>query len=123
MSGQALPYSQRPEWADVVPVRVEEGGKVVAIHYTPDHAEALSYFRAVLRSGELSERVLALTGDMIRYNQADYTAWRTRWVVHEGRGSQAVLRTCRILYVPPSWAISVEYLLLSTPHSHVPRGP
>lgn len=114
MSGQPLPYSQRPEWADVVPVKVKEGGKVVAIQYTPDHAEALSYFRAVLRSGELSERVLALTGDMIRYNQADYTAWRTRWVdKQEDRVPDADLPH---FVCVTSWAIlPVEDVILNTP--------
>lgn len=71
-------YSSRPEWADVVPVRLAEPERVVAIQYTAEHAEALSYFRAVLASGELSARVLGLTTDMIRFNQADYTAWHTR---------------------------------------------
>jgi protein farnesyltransferase/geranylgeranyltransferase type-1 subunit alpha len=92
------PYSQRPEWADVVPVELgaEDSAaslstsaadappkqpaslRVVAISYTPEHADALGYFRAVLKSGELSARVLALTADVIRFNQADYTAWRVR---------------------------------------------
>jgi hypothetical protein len=28
---------------------------------------------------ELSERALALTADMIEFNQADYSAWEWRW--------------------------------------------
>lgn len=75
-----LPYSQRPEWADVAPVLVDDGNCVVAIQYTAHHREALSYFRAVLATGEKSARVLQLTGDMISLNQADYTAWQWRWV-------------------------------------------
>lgn len=73
-----LLYSQRSEWADVTPVRIAEPEHVVAIQYLPEHGDARGYFQAVLQSGELSERVLALTADMIRFNQADYTAWRVR---------------------------------------------
>ncbi|GIL49286.1 hypothetical protein Vafri_5417 [Volvox africanus] len=83
-------YSIRPEWADVTPVRLPEPERVVAIQYTAEHAEALGYFRAVLQSGELSERVLALTADMIRFNQADYTAWRVRWLCVQKLGSKAL---------------------------------
>jgi protein farnesyltransferase/geranylgeranyltransferase type-1 subunit alpha len=78
MMASSPPYSQRQEWADVTPVRLPAPERVVAIQYLPEYAETLAYFRAVLQSGELSERVLALTADMIRYNQADYTAWRVR---------------------------------------------
>ncbi|GLC46141.1 hypothetical protein PLESTB_001194500 [Pleodorina starrii] len=86
----SMPYSQRPEWADVTPVRPSEPERIVAIQYLPEHAEALGYFRAVLLSGELSERVLALTADMIRFNQADYTAWRIRWLCVQKLGSAAL---------------------------------
>ncbi|EFJ42298.1 hypothetical protein VOLCADRAFT_107343 [Volvox carteri f. nagariensis] len=85
-----VPYSQRPEWSDVTPMRLPEPERVVAIQYLPEHAEALGYFRAVLQSGELSERVLALTADMIRFNQADYTAWRVRWLCVQKLGTKAL---------------------------------
>jgi len=44
-----VPYSRRPEWADVTPVPVPPGdaGKVVSIQYSERHAEALGYFRAI----------------------------------------------------------------------------
>eukprot|EP00198_Chlamydomonas_reinhardtii_P000591 XP_001689926.1 farnesyltranstransferase [Chlamydomonas reinhardtii] len=85
-----LPYSRRPEWADVTPVSLPAAEKVVAIQYTAEHAEALGYWRAVLQSGELSGRVLALTADMIRLNQADYTAWRVRWLCVQQLGADAL---------------------------------
>lgn len=68
-----------PEWEDVQPLYVDDGGKVVAIQYTQPHAEAISYFRALVAKNERSNRMLKLTAEMIRYNQADYTAWQIRW--------------------------------------------
>ncbi|KAG2493695.1 hypothetical protein HYH03_008209 [Edaphochlamys debaryana] len=87
--GPPLPYAQRPDWADVTPVHIPEEA-VVAIQYTAEHSDALGYFRAVVRSGELSPRVLALTADMIRFNQADYTAWRVRWRCVQALGPEAL---------------------------------
>jgi hypothetical protein len=44
-----VPYSRRPEWADVAPLPppLGDAGKVVAIQYSERHAEALGYFRAI----------------------------------------------------------------------------
>ncbi len=74
------PYALRPDWADVSPITVDDGNCVVAVQYTPDHREALSYFRAICESGEKNERALKLTEDMIGFNQADYTAWQYRYI-------------------------------------------
>jgi hypothetical protein len=73
------PYSQQELWADVSPIYVDDGNSVVAVQYTPEHREALSYFRAALVSGEKSVRVLQLAANMIHLNMADYTAWQLRW--------------------------------------------
>ncbi len=62
-------YSQRKQWADVSPVQVDDGNCVVAVQYTKEHAATLSYFRAVLASGEKSSRVAELAADMIMLNQ------------------------------------------------------
>lgn len=72
-------YARRADWADVVPLEAPDGNDVVAVQYSPKHADALSYFRAVLCSKELSARVMRLTADMIGFNQSDYTAWACRW--------------------------------------------
>eukprot|EP00878_Enallax_costatus_P012747 GHUV01013311.1.p1 GENE.GHUV01013311.1~~GHUV01013311.1.p1 ORF type:complete len:222 (+),score=64.47 GHUV01013311.1:601-1266(+) len=81
-----VPYSQRPEWADVTPAPVPDiaagdDGSVVGIKYSKQHREVLGYFNACLKKGEKSERVLALTADVITANSAHYTAWQYRWQV------------------------------------------
>lgn len=37
--------------------------------------DCMNYFRAVLKSGEKSPRVLGLLNDVIEVNAANYTAW------------------------------------------------
>ncbi|CAL8468623.1 g8163 [Coccomyxa elongata] len=39
----------------------------------------MDVFQAVLKSGELSERVLSLTDDVIAVNASNYNAWEVRW--------------------------------------------
>lgn len=82
-AGEWRPYSQRPEWADVAPVRLEGAPEVAAIQYSARHAEAAGYFRALRAAGETSRRALEVTGDMIAANAADYTAWQYRWLCAE----------------------------------------
>ena len=47
---QHVPYSARPEWADVTPVDADDSSTVAAVQYTDEHRDALRYFRAVLES-------------------------------------------------------------------------
>ena len=57
-----VPFSSRPEWADVTPVPQDDGpDPVVPIAYAPEYREAMDYFRAVLASDELSQRAHSLT--------------------------------------------------------------
>lgn len=60
-----IPLSQRPEWQDLQPVAQPDSlHPVVAIKYTTQAEEVLSYFRAVRAAKELSSRALALTQEV-----------------------------------------------------------
>jgi protein farnesyltransferase/geranylgeranyltransferase type-1 subunit alpha len=96
-------FSDRPGWEDVVPVPQDDGPNALVkiayspsckCHITPFHLlvlqdryksgyvlltladqQLMDLFRAILRSGELSERVLDLTEDLLDENAANYTVW------------------------------------------------
>ena len=60
-----IPLSQRPEWEDVQPIAQPDSSRpVVAIKYTSQAEETLSYFRAVRAAKELSPRALDLTQEV-----------------------------------------------------------
>jgi len=64
------------EWNDVTPIKQPISNNAVAqIAYTPEFDVVMNYFRAVLSSGEKSERALELTKRVIEGNAANYTAW------------------------------------------------
>jgi protein farnesyltransferase/geranylgeranyltransferase type-1 subunit alpha len=67
------PPLSAPITGDPVQIRA-----VASISYMPGYAKALSYFRAVLQNGEISERVYRLCAAIISYNAAHYTAWSLR---------------------------------------------
>lgn len=46
---------------------------LTSIHHADK--DATDYFRGVLKTGEMSPRVLQLTEKIIRMNPAHYTAW------------------------------------------------
>ncbi|KAI0355915.1 protein prenylyltransferase [Trametes cingulata] len=69
-----------PEWADVVPIRQYENVNPIApIFYSEEYKDATDYFRGVVKTGEMSPRVLKLTERIIRMNPAHYTAWQHRY--------------------------------------------
>ncbi|EIW54989.1 protein prenylyltransferase [Trametes versicolor FP-101664 SS1] len=69
-----------PEWAGVVPVRQYENVNPIApIFYSEEYKDATDYFRAVVKTGEMSPRVLKLTETIIQMNPAHYTAWQHRY--------------------------------------------
>ncbi|KAJ8473646.1 hypothetical protein ONZ51_g7733 [Trametes cubensis] len=69
-----------PEWADVTPIRQYENVNPIApIFYSEEYKDATDYFRAVVKAGETSPRVLKLTEKIIRMNPAHYTAWQHRY--------------------------------------------
>jgi protein farnesyltransferase/geranylgeranyltransferase type-1 subunit alpha len=75
-----VPYGDRPEWSDVVPLeQPDSANPVVRIAYAEEYADTMNYFRAVYASGEVSERALALTESAIALNGANYTVWHRRW--------------------------------------------
>lgn len=70
-------YASNPAFNDVVPIPQDDGPHPLAqIAYSELYAEVMSYLRALMvGNGEMSERALSLTGDIIAMNPAHYTIW------------------------------------------------
>jgi protein farnesyltransferase/geranylgeranyltransferase type-1 subunit alpha len=70
-------YEGNPDWADIEPIPLNEGTlePLAAIAFSDEYLEATSYLRAIMAKGELSPRVLSLTGDIINMNPSHYTVW------------------------------------------------
>ncbi|CAH0492826.1 unnamed protein product [Peronospora farinosa] len=81
-------YREDPTWADVVKVPQDDGpDPIVSINYSETFTDVMDCFRGVLKTNEYSERVLALTLDVIKENPANYTVWYYRRRVLEALGS------------------------------------
>ena len=66
-------------FGDLEPIRQDDGpNPVVAIAYTAEFRSTMDIFRAVLRKGEFSRRVLDLTESILDQNAANYTVWQYR---------------------------------------------
>ncbi|KAG9291069.1 hypothetical protein G9A89_012941 [Geosiphon pyriformis] len=79
MSGFTIPYNERAEWNDVIPIPQDDGPDPLApIAYAKEYSNAMDYFRAISRKGELSDRALELTEHIIELNPAHYTIWNYR---------------------------------------------
>lgn len=77
-----VPYSKRPEWADLAPIlQDEETNDIVRIAYTETFKEIFNYFRAILKLNEKSERAFELTKDAALLNPANYTVWYYRRIL------------------------------------------
>ena len=59
-------------------VQAEAPDSVAAIQYTETYNELMGLFRAAIKDGELSERVLLLTEDLLAVNEGNYTVWQYR---------------------------------------------
>ena len=72
-------YCEQSAWNDVVPIaQADSVAPVVAIRYSDKFSDCHGYLRAVMKSGEKSPRVVALTKTCIDCNPANYTAWKYR---------------------------------------------
>ncbi|KAI0763174.1 protein prenylyltransferase [Irpex lacteus] len=73
-------YCEREDWSDIVPIPQYDGVNPIApIFYNPEYKDATDYFRGILKTGEMSPRVLELTEKIIRMNPAHYSAWQYRY--------------------------------------------
>ncbi|KAF8902558.1 hypothetical protein CPB84DRAFT_1775678 [Gymnopilus junonius] len=73
-------YANRSDWKDIEPLeQYEDINPLAPIFYTEEYKDATSYFRAIVKSGEKSPRVLDLTESIIRQNPAHYSAWQYRY--------------------------------------------
>eukprot|EP00500_Bicosoecida_sp_ms1_P009564 CAMPEP_0203816640 /NCGR_PEP_ID=MMETSP0115-20131106/17085_1 /ASSEMBLY_ACC=CAM_ASM_000227 /TAXON_ID=33651 /ORGANISM="Bicosoecid sp, Strain ms1" /LENGTH=338 /DNA_ID=CAMNT_0050725547 /DNA_START=183 /DNA_END=1196 /DNA_ORIENTATION=- len=74
-----VPLRDNPMWADVTPIPQDDGpNPITPIMYSPEFTETMDYFRAVLKSGEISPRAFHLSTRAIKCNAANYTAWHFR---------------------------------------------
>ena len=72
----------------MTPVQQYEEGRapIAPIPYHPDFEEVLSYFRAILKSQEVSDRAFELTSEVIDFSEGNYNAWFYRRVLIEKLG-------------------------------------
>lgn len=74
-----IPYSKRPEWSDIKPIPQDnDTNDIVRIAYTECFEDVFSYFRAILKLNEKSERAFELSKDAAMLNPANYTVWYYR---------------------------------------------
>lgn len=72
-------FRDRPEWADITPLKQDESPRdVVRIAYSDAFIDAHDYVRAVMAKDERSPRALSLTTECLQMNPANYTVWEYR---------------------------------------------
>ncbi|GAB4820132.1 hypothetical protein N2152v2_007178 [Parachlorella kessleri] len=87
-----VPIGQRPEWAGVAPRHLPAlDPPVVSIARDQQFGDLMDYFWAAVEAGEVSDRVLALTEEIIvELNSANYTVWEWRWRCIQALGGMEV---------------------------------
>ena len=93
MESSYVLFRDRPDWKDVTPVKQDDGPNPVApIAYSEKcfhrifsfiltaeifhlDKDAMDYFRALLRTGEKSERALQLSEAIIIINSSNFNVW------------------------------------------------
>ena len=79
MSSTFRYFRDRPEWADVTPIKQDESPRgVVRIAYSDAFVDVHDYVRAVMAVDERSPRVLELTAEALQMNAANYSVWAYR---------------------------------------------
>jgi protein farnesyltransferase/geranylgeranyltransferase type-1 subunit alpha len=93
-------FCEREDWQDVTPLeQYENMAPIAPIMYTPEcesssgcsrscililvgwvDKDATGYFRAIVKDGERSPRVLELTEAVIRLNPGHYSAWYVTFI-------------------------------------------
>ena len=75
------PLAARLEWAGFAPLQPPQTPEpVVAIARDEQHGDLMDFFWAAVARGELSQRVLDLTGEIIlQLNSSNYSVWEWRW--------------------------------------------
>ncbi|KAJ3429444.1 protein farnesyltransferase/geranylgeranyltransferase type-1 subunit alpha [Anaeramoeba flamelloides] len=74
-----VPISKRKEWEDVVPITQKDGPKPpCVVNYSDQYKETMNYFRAVLRSEEISERALKLSKELLMISPSYTVAYEFR---------------------------------------------
>ena len=87
-------------WEDVIGISQYDGEfPCVQIKYSEEYSKACSLLRAVIKSGEMSPRVLALTQDIIDMNASHVTAWSYRLSTLEKVGHKAITQEHWLLTV------------------------
>jgi len=70
-----------PKFKDIKRIKQDAGpNPVINVAYSRNFEEVMDYFRAVLQMEppEYSERTLALTAKVLKYNSANFSAWQFR---------------------------------------------
>ncbi|GAA6012890.1 hypothetical protein JCM10207_008367 [Rhodosporidiobolus poonsookiae] len=74
-----ITWSQRDDWKDIVPVpQADAPNCLVPIAYDELYRESMDYFRAMVQTGERSQRTLELTEVLIQMNPGHYSVWKYR---------------------------------------------